>query len=471
MAKARWTRDRVGSGVVGAALRAGTVLAGAVTLGAMMVGCPAKPPAPPPAPPPVPAPAAKVIKDPAKVLEASRGALGEAVALSYAAAVEGQGALKDKVDSYSAQVIAAKVQAEGGGWKLYLKGGCRPADAQTPPTEFEIGYDGSTVRSLRPLEQAVYERDNVVEMDELAVFLGGQSVKPPVAWELLSEVPLDAKGGTLTFEGQERADGMLCDVVRISPPMHEASAAEGGKAGEAETAEREAGLRVYVAEHDHLPRRIERLVTLAGVDGARVLRMDDLKVTTRERAEVSMVSFVLEAPSDFTHRTVQAALNKAVGGDAEPGPSDLDLAMEPLAVGTPAPDWTLPTPDGSKVSLSSYAGKVVVLDFWGTWCPFCLKAMPQIQKVHDAYKDRGVVVLGLNTENDPSADPAGFMRQKKYTYGLVLNAEKVTRPYRVFGFPTLYVIGRDGNIALVEQGAKPDLYESVSRVIDEELGL
>jgi peroxiredoxin len=159
-----------------------------------------------------------------------------------------------------------------------------------------------------------------------------------------------------------------------------------------------------------------------------VLRLDELKVTTPERAEVSMVSFVLEAPSDFTHRTVQAALNKPVGGDAEPGPSDLDLAMEPLAVGTPAPDWTLPTPDGTKVSLSGYAGKVVVLDFWGTWCPFCLKAMPQIQKLHEGVQGQGgVVVVGLNTENDPSADPAGFMRQKKYTYGLVLNAEKVTR--------------------------------------------
>ncbi|MCE7973565.1 MAG: hypothetical protein DYG92_04455 [Leptolyngbya sp. PLA1] len=465
MSHASRCAEGVGWGRSGATVRRVGSLVGAAVLGAMMGGCPAKPPAPPPAPAPTPAPPAKVVKDPSKVLEASRKALGEAVALSYSAGVEGQGALKDKVDAYTAQVIAAKVQAEGGGWKLYLRGACRPADPQTLPSEFEIGYDGSTVRSLRPLEQAVYERDNVVEMDELAVFLGGQSVKPPVAWELLGEVPLDAKGGTLAFEGQEKADGVICDVVRITP------AAEGGAPAAGDTSEREAGLRVYIAEHDHLPRRIERLVTLAGVDGARVLKLDELKVTTPERAEVSMVSFVLEAPSDFTHRTVQAALNKPAGGDAEPEPSDLDLAMEPLAVGTPAPDWTLPMPDGSKVSLSSHAGKVVVLDFWGTWCPFCLKAMPQIQKLHDAYKDKGVVVLGLNTENDPSADPAGFMKQKKYTYGLVLNAEKVTRPYRVFGFPTLYVIGRDGNIALVEQGAKPDLYETVSRVIDEELGL
>lgn len=449
--------------------RAGGLVSAGVVLAAAMAGCPAKPPAPPPAPPPTPAPTPRVTKDPAKVLEASRGAIGEVVAMSYSATVEGAGALAGKVDAYSAQVIAAKVQAEGGGWKLYLKGGCRPVEAQASPTEFEIGYDGSTVRSLRPLEQAVYERDNVVEMDELAVFLSGQSVKPPVAWELLSETPLDAKGGTLAFEGQEKADGVLCDVVRITPAA--GAPGDGGKGGEAEDAEREAGLRVYVAEHDHVPRRIERLVTLGGVDGARVLKLDEVKVTTAARSEVAMVSFVLEAPSDFTHRTVQAALNKPAGGDAEPVPSDLDLAMEPLAVGTPAPDWTLPTPEGGKVSLSSHAGKVVVLDFWGTWCPFCLKAMPQIQKLHDAYKDKGVVVLGLNTENDPSADPAGFMRQKKYTYGLVLNAEKVTRPYRVFGFPTLYVIGRDGNIALVEQGAKPDLYESVSRVIDAELGL
>jgi thiol-disulfide isomerase/thioredoxin len=363
------------------------------------------------------------------------------------------------------------VQAEGGGWKLSVNGTMTPTAEGETASELDIAYDGTTVRSLRPTENAVYEKDNVVEMSELAVFMAGQSAKPPVAWEILEPKPLEASGGRVEFEGQEEVGGEMCDVVRI----HAAGAETGG--GPAAT-DADAGLRVFVAEGDHLPRRIERLVYAGGVPGARVLTMKDVKANTAEERGLALVSFVLEAPSDYTHRTVQAALRDSPTGrggspsaGARPEPSKLDLAMEPLAVGTPAPDWELPVPGGGVMKLSEHAGKVVVLDFWGTWCPYCLKAMPDIQRLHESYKDRGVVVLGLNTENSPRADPAGFMKQKGYTYGLVLNAERITRSYRVFGYPTLYVIGRDGKVALVEQGAKPDLYGLVARVIDAELGL
>jgi hypothetical protein len=122
MAMRRRVRQGGEGGTGGRTIRAGMLLAGGVALVAAMAGCPAKAPAPPPAPAPTPAPAPKVTKDPAEVLAASREALGATVAMSYTASVEGAGALKDKVDAYSAQVIAAKVQAEGGGWKLYLKG-------------------------------------------------------------------------------------------------------------------------------------------------------------------------------------------------------------------------------------------------------------------------------------------------------------------------------------------------------------
>lgn len=443
-------------------------------------GCDGKkdPDPPKPAPVKVPEPSKpEVRKDPAAVLRESREAMAKVLALSYAARVAGDGALAGKVATYEVEVVTARVQAEGGGWKMYLHGTMTPPEAGAPRSDVQIAYDGSTVRSLRPQENAVYEKDAVMEMADLAVFMAGQSAKPPVAWEMLEDAPFERSGGVLAYEGQRSIDEMTCDVVRIAPPAPPTP----GKPGDAPPApapdeESDAGLRVYIAEVDHLPRRIERLVTAGGKPGAWVLDLGGLKVNTADERQFGMVSFVLEAPGDYTHRVVAAALKKD-GTKTKPGQllgdpeRKLDLAMEPLAVGTPAPDWELKDPAGKAMKLSDHKGKVVVLDFWGTWCPYCLQAMPSIQKLHDRYKDKGVVVLGLDTENDAGADPAGFMRQKNYTYGLLLNAEKITKAYRVFGFPTLYVIGRDGKVALVEQGAKPDLFESVSKVIEQELGL
>lgn len=408
-------------------------------------------------------------KDPAGVLSGALEAIEKVMAVSYSAKVTGEGSLEGKVPEYEAEVIASRVQAEGGGWKLYLKGEMRAAQEDSPKESFEIGYDGSTVRSLRPQENAVYEKDNVIEMSELAVFLSGQSVKAPVAWEIMDESAMPTTGQPLAYEGQRTVDGLTCDVVRVMPPVEYGEPSDPG-------AEVEAGLRLFIAEADHLPRRIERVVTTGGREGARVLTMESFKVNTEDEHQVGLVSFILEAPGDYTHRVVASALREGdkpgqLLGDASDKPRKLDLSMEPLGIGTPAPDWELEDSEGKTVKLSAYAGKVVVLDFWGTWCPYCVQVMPQIQKLHDAYKDKGVVVLGMNTENDPSADPAKFMKDKRYTYGLVLNAEKVTRSYRVFGFPTLYVVGRDGNVALVEQGASRDLFEKVSKVIDGELGL
>jgi thiol-disulfide isomerase/thioredoxin len=134
-----------------------------------------------------------------------------------------------------------------------------------------------------------------------------------------------------------------------------------------------------------------------------------------------------------------------------------------LQAGTVAPDWTLLDSKGNKVTLSSLKGKVIVLDFWATWCAPCKQVMPTIQKLHEKYKSKGVLVYGVNTWE--RADAAKFMKDNKYSYGLLLKGDDVALKYRVEGIPTLYVINKAGKIVFSESGATPNFEKNLENAI------
>lgn len=130
-----------------------------------------------------------------------------------------------------------------------------------------------------------------------------------------------------------------------------------------------------------------------------------------------------------------------------------------LAVGQKAPLWSLPTSKQKILSLSSLKGKVVLLDFWGTWCVPCIKAMPDIQAISTYFKAKPVAVIGVSVETEKSADPVGFMKRKGYTYPLVLNGDKIAKEYKVQEFPTIYLIDKNGTIIHAEHGGNRDNFK------------
>lgn len=124
-----------------------------------------------------------------------------------------------------------------------------------------------------------------------------------------------------------------------------------------------------------------------------------------------------------------------------------------LAVGEVAPNWTLSDAKGRSYSLSDYRGKVIVLDFWASWCAKCASLMPELEKLHQKYKDKGVVVLGVNLLEDGTNDPVKVMREKGMTYKILLKGDAMAAEYGVKSVPAIYVIGADGKVLYFKSGA------------------
>ncbi len=140
-------------------------------------------------------------------------------------------------------------------------------------------------------------------------------------------------------------------------------------------------------------------------------------------------------------------------------------------VGYKAPPFELKGQDGKAVSLESLHGKVVVLQFWATWCGYCRKAVPEIQKLHEAVKDKpDVVIYGVNCRQRPNnPDPVAFLKEQGAAYSVLLNGDSVADAYQVQGYPTMYVIGRDGKIVHKERGAQSDVAPRLLPVIERAL--
>jgi len=110
------------------------------------------------------------------------------------------------------------------------------------------------------------------------------------------------------------------------------------------------------------------------------------------------------------------------------------------------------TIDGKTVTAADLRGKVVVLEYWASWCPFCQKQLPYFEKLYRARAADGLVVIGLNIENDV-AKARGFVDSRKLSFPVVMTNPAIDKLLqRPRGLPVTYVIGRDGKLARLETG-------------------
>lgn len=141
-------------------------------------------------------------------------------------------------------------------------------------------------------------------------------------------------------------------------------------------------------------------------------------------------------------------------------------SVHPL-VNKPAPAFDLDTVDGAKFNLASQKGKVVVLDFWATWCGPCTMALPIITEVTSSLKDKDVVFLAVNIQETPEQIKQ-FLDKKNLKVSVGLDTEgKVAELYQVRGIPQTVIVGKDGNVAEVHVGFSPDLKESFTKELND----
>jgi peroxiredoxin len=118
-----------------------------------------------------------------------------------------------------------------------------------------------------------------------------------------------------------------------------------------------------------------------------------------------------------------------------------------------APDFSLPQLNGQSLQLSAYRGKVVLLDFWATWCTPCREEIPHLVELQNKHRDQGLQIIGISMDDSP--EPVReFYQHFQMNYPVVMGNAEIGELYGgVLGLPIAFVIGRDGRISAKHIGA------------------
>jgi peroxiredoxin len=148
-----------------------------------------------------------------------------------------------------------------------------------------------------------------------------------------------------------------------------------------------------------------------------------------------------------------------------PKPPAADL-LTPQEQRKAAPDFTLADATGQLLTLSAYKGKVVLLDFWATWCGGCKVEIPWYVEFDRKYRDKGLAVIGVSMDEKGMQIVKPFLAQKKIEYPVVIGNEGLARQYNLTSMPVTLLIDRAGKIALSHTGiVDKDNFESHIRTL------
>ena len=152
--------------------------------------------------------------------------------------------------------------------------------------------------------------------------------------------------------------------------------------------------------------------------------------------------------------------SKKQQAEAESENTDISLNSAPSTPtsGNAAPDFTLNDLSGKPLTLSSLRGKYVILDFWGSWCVWCIKGIPQMKEYYQKYAGK-FEILGIDC-NDTEAKWKAAVEKYEMPWLHVYNPRdsKVLEQYEIQGFPTKVIVGPDGNIVKTIIGEDPAFY-------------
>jgi peroxiredoxin len=141
------------------------------------------------------------------------------------------------------------------------------------------------------------------------------------------------------------------------------------------------------------------------------------------------------------------------------------------AAPTPAPDFVLDSNTGKPIKLSGYKGKVVMINFWATWCGPCRDEWPLLESIYKQYQKQDFVLLGVNVE--PDSKPAeDWLKATPVSFPILFDTKsEVSKMYEVSGMPSTIIVDRKGNVRVIHHGYKPgdenEYQDSIRKLVRE----
>jgi peroxiredoxin len=132
------------------------------------------------------------------------------------------------------------------------------------------------------------------------------------------------------------------------------------------------------------------------------------------------------------------------------------LAWAAQTLSGPAPGFALQSRDGQQVSLASLKGKVVMVNFWATWCVPCRQEMPHLQALYERYNSLGFELLAVNVEKNKAEEVRKWLDETPVTFPVLFDPNnEVTKLYKVQTMPSTVLVARDGTMRFIHHGYKP----------------
>ncbi|GAB4482370.1 MAG: TlpA disulfide reductase family protein [Thermodesulfovibrionales bacterium] len=150
------------------------------------------------------------------------------------------------------------------------------------------------------------------------------------------------------------------------------------------------------------------------------------------------------------------------------GRNETGLPRSTAAPGSPAPDFSLKSIDGETIVLSGLRGKVVLLEFWATWCPPCRESIPELADLYREYRERGFTVLGVSVDSadDPSVMLSAFARDNGMAYPVLISSEEAVQAYGVRSIPAVFLIDKQGRIVEASVGYSEQFRSTIRTKIE-----
>ena len=171
---------------------------------------------------------------------------------------------------------------------------------------------------------------------------------------------------------------------------------------------------------------------------------------------------------------VGVAVARGIGSDSRQSASDRSGSMPPKGIGsekrTAISDFRVTTLDGRSIQLSALKGKVVVVDFWATWCPPCIEELPHFKQLYAQYKDKGLEMIGIALDEEGSGVVSAFVKEHGVTYPVAMGSPDLIQNFGgILGIPTTFIIDKNGMIThkLIGYQEQQAFEQEIQRLLSE----